>query len=73
MCSSLFLIKLQTFRPAVLLKRDSNTGLILRNLRIFLRTLFFSEHVLTVTGSVCSENLGEKFRPEQLTNIGRGS
>ena len=29
LCWSLFLIKLQVFRPANLLKRDSNTGLFL--------------------------------------------
>ena len=29
LCWSLFLIKLQVFRPATLLKRDSNTGIFL--------------------------------------------
>ena len=29
LCLSLFLIKLQTFRPATLLKKDSNTGVFL--------------------------------------------
>ena len=34
-CWSLFLTKLQAFRPATLLKRDSNTGVFLWNLRNF--------------------------------------
>ena len=34
-CWSLFLIKLQAFRPATLLKRDSNTGMFLLTLRNF--------------------------------------
>ena len=34
-CLSLFLINLQAFRPASLLKRDSNTGLFLSILRNF--------------------------------------
>ena len=37
LCWSLFFIKLQSSRPATLLKRDSNTGVFLRNLRRFLR------------------------------------
>ena len=32
LCSSLFLVKLQAFRDATLLKRDSNTGVFLCNL-----------------------------------------
>ena len=35
LCQSLFLIKLQAFRQAILLKRGSNTGLFLWNLRNF--------------------------------------
>ena len=34
-CVSLFLIKLQVFSPASLLKRDSNTGVFLWILQIF--------------------------------------
>ena len=34
-CWSLFLIELQTFRPAALLKRDSNTNVFLWNLQNF--------------------------------------
>ena len=37
---SLFLINFQTFRPATLLKRDSNTGSFLWNLWKFFRTSF---------------------------------
>ena len=39
-CWSLFLIKLQAWRPATLLKRDSNTGVFLWNLWNFLEHLF---------------------------------
>ena len=35
-CWSLFLIKLQVFRPATLLKRDSNAGVFLCILQIFI-------------------------------------
>ena len=38
---SLFLIKLQANRPASLIKRDSNTGAFLSNLRNF----YFEEHL----------------------------
>ena len=38
LCWSLFLIELQTFRSAALLKRDLNTDVFLSNLQIFLRT-----------------------------------
>ena len=34
MCWSLFLIKLQAYRPAALLKGDSNTGVFMGILRI---------------------------------------
>ena len=34
-CWSIFLIKLQAWRPATLLKRDSNTGVLLWNFRNF--------------------------------------
>ena len=40
LCWSLFLTKLQTFRPTTLLKRDFNTGVFLRNLWKFLKHLF---------------------------------
>ena len=43
---SLFLIKLQTFRPATLLRRDSNTGFFLWNLQSFYEHLF-EEHLRT--------------------------
>ena len=35
LCWSLFLKNLQTFRPATLLKRDLNTGIFLRIVKIF--------------------------------------
>ena len=38
---SLFLIKLQAWRPATLLKRDSDTGVFLWNLRNFYNTFFY--------------------------------
>ena len=38
LCWGLFSIILQAFRPATLLKRDSNTGVFLQNLRKYLRT-----------------------------------
>ena len=41
LCRSLLLIKLQVFRPANLLKRDSNTSVIAQ----LLRTPFFTEHL----------------------------
>ena len=43
---SLFLIKLQAWRPATLLKCDSNTGVFLWNLRNFYNTSF-EEHIRT--------------------------
>ena len=39
LCWSLFLIK--AFRPVILLKRDSNTGIFLRIIRNFKKELFF--------------------------------
>ena len=44
LCWRFFLIKLQAFRPAILLKRDSNTGVFLCILRIF---IFFEKHLRT--------------------------
>ena len=52
LCWSLFLIQLQVFRPATLLKRDSNAGAFLRNLKIFKSTYF--EEYLRTTASVVS-------------------
>ena len=46
---SLFLIKLEALRPSTLLKRDSNTGVFLFNLRNFLKHLF-----LQYTSAGCS-------------------
>ena len=39
---SLFLTKLQTFRPATLLKGNSSTGIFLRKLQNFKKQLFFT-------------------------------
>ena len=44
LCWSLFLIKLQAWRPATLFKIDSNTGVFLRILRIF---IYFEKHLRT--------------------------
>ena len=44
-CWSLFLINMQAWTPATLLKRDSNIGFFLWNLQKFLRTPFFTEHI----------------------------
>ena len=43
----LFLIKLQAFKPAALLKRDSNTGVFLWNLRNFSEQLFYGTPPMT--------------------------
>ena len=57
LCWSLFLIKLQVFRPATLLKRDSNGGAVFfKKCKIFKNTFFY---LFTVNASVCSENLGK--------------
>ena len=52
LCWSLFLIKLQVFRPATLLKRDSDTGISCEICEIF-KNVFFEEH-LWKTASVVS-------------------
>ena len=44
LCWSLFLIKLQAFSPASLLKRDSNTGVFMCILRIFKKHLFWKTY-----------------------------
>ena len=49
LCWSLFLIKLQTFRPATLLKSDSNTGVFLRILWNY--NTYFEEHLRTATSA----------------------
>ena len=45
LCWSLFLIKLQIQRPEALLKRDSNTGVFLWNLRTFCEIYFWKNCV----------------------------
>ena len=58
---------MQAFRPATLLKRDSNTGFIMWNLRnfqelSFYRTPFYSDYFCVFWKSK------ENYSPEQLTN-----
>ena len=48
LCLTLFLIKLQTFRPATLLKRDSKTVVFLWILRNFKNT-YLEEHLRTAS------------------------
>ena len=50
LCWSLFLIKFQAWMSAILLKRDSNSGVFLWSLRNFLRTTFLQN---TSSGSFC--------------------
>ena len=45
LCQSFFLIKLQTQKPATLLKTDSSTGVFLMKFANFLRTSFFTERI----------------------------
>ena len=61
LCWSLLLIKLQTLRPATLLKRDSNTGVFLWNWRSFFKNSFFYR-----TPSVASSVV---FAAKQRNNI----
>ena len=44
LCWSLFLTKLQVFRPATLLKRDCNTSCFPTNIAEFLKPALFIEH-----------------------------
>ena len=53
LCWSLLLIKSQALSPATLLKRDSNTGFFLWNLRI-LKNIYFKEY-LQITASAVSK------------------
>ena len=54
MCWSLFLINLQAFGPATLLKRGSNTNVFLQILRNFKKQVFYRTPPVTV--SVYSSN-----------------
>ena len=62
-CWSLFLIKLQAWRPATLLKRDSNTGVFLWNLRNSKEHLFLQNTsggcFWANPGDVCGSLSGE--------------
>ena len=64
---SLFLIRFQPFRPATLLKRDSNTGVFPWNLRNF-KENYFEEHLRTVASVVWSA-----IHPILLTSTGKWS
>ena len=44
LCWGLFLIKLQNFRPATFLKRDSNTGVSCGYCKIFKNSFFYRTH-----------------------------
>ena len=48
---SLFLIQLQSLRPATLLERDCSTDVFSVKFAKFLRTAFFTEHLLLNPGS----------------------
>ena len=50
LCWSLFLIKLQAFRLATLLKRDSNTGVFLCILRSF---IYLEKYLQTAASDYC--------------------
>ena len=47
LCRGLFLIKLQAFTSATILKRDSNTGVFLWFCEIF-KNIYFEEHLWTI-------------------------
>ena len=47
LCWSLFLIKLQAFKPATLLKRDPNTSVFLRILRNCEKSAFYRTSLVT--------------------------
>ena len=62
-CWSIFLIKLQAWRPPTLFKKDSNTGVFLWNLRNFYEHLFLQNTscgcFLTNPGDLCGSLCGE--------------
>ena len=49
-CWSIFLTKLQAWRPATLLKRDPNTGVFLWNLQYFKEHLFYRTPPVAASG-----------------------
>ena len=51
LCSGLFLIKLQAFRPATFLKRDSNTGVSCGYCEIFKNSFFYRKPVVAASDS----------------------
>ena len=69
LCWSLFLMKLQTWRPATLLKRDFNTIVFLWNLKNFLQHLFLKSS----SGCFCGFNScfrrNSEQKPVQLSAI----
>ena len=56
LCRSLFLTKVQAWKSAALLKRDSNTGVFLWILRIFKNT-YIEKHLRTTTSGVTRKML----------------
>ena len=59
LCWSLFLIKLQVWKPATLLKRDSNTAIFLWNLEIFKNT-YFEKNLRRAASASCLKKLSHK-------------
>ena len=61
-CWSFFLIKLQAWGPATLLKRDSNTGVSCKISKMFTNT-YFEEHLQTTADQmICNKISLEKIR-----------
>ena len=71
-CWSLFLIKLKTWSPAALLKRDHNTGVSMWILQNFLRTAFFIKHLWWMLLNKVKTNLKNTWLillPDWLCNV----
>ena len=69
LCWSLFLIKLQAWTPATLLKRDSNTGVFLWSLLHFQEQLFWRTQLLTAaSGNGLAHNLDGNIRWNKMQN-----
>ena len=61
LCWSFFSIKLQTWRAAALLNRDSNTGVSMWILQNFLRTAFFIKHLRWLLQNKVKTNVKSKW------------
>ena len=68
-CWSLFLIKLQIFRPATLLKRDSHTGFSCKYCETFINSNF--EKQQQTTGSECTTHVKNQSIDLKSKSIGR--